>query len=65
VEIALFESGVAEVFNGRCDGEDVFAFPFGLGGFLVVREVFVGVAGYVGGFRGRVVEVGAFELAAV
>lgn len=47
LEVATFEGCVAEVFERGCDAEDVGALPFRVGGFLVLRVVFVRVAGGV------------------
>lgn len=52
-EVAGLEGGVAEVFEGGRDGQDLVAGPFGVAGFLVFGVVFVGVAGGVGGLVGR------------
>ena len=62
---ACFEGGVAEVFEGGADGEDLRALPFFAGGLLVFGVVFVGVAGGVGGFVGGFGVVVAGEFAAV
>jgi hypothetical protein len=65
LEGAGFEGFVAEVFEGRCDGDDFGACPLGFFALLVLGEVFVGVAGLVGCLFGGFGVGLACELAAV
>jgi hypothetical protein len=65
LEVAGFEGGVAQIFEGGGDFENVVAFPLLVLRFLVFGVVFVGVTGCVGDLFRSLVVVLTLELAAV